>query len=240
MSQITRSVPGGPFDSTSVVETVSGFPRGDRAVDAAFLARMNACFYRDGISGEDSFVCSPGGGMNLAVSAGVGWIRGYMAWQQESVSYTLTAGSVNTLILRLNSPARTFSLIIDTNAPVTPLVTDGIKDLYLARITVPESAVSVTSAMITDLRADTTVCGFITSVIDVLDHVGTADNALSLGGTAASGYLKRSGGTMTGLLRAASETTGQSAVRNISYGTTVPATLADGELFVLIADGGRS
>ena len=87
---------------------------------------------------------------------------------------------------------------------------------------------------------DPIVCGFITSVIDVLDHVGTADNALSLGGTAASGYLKRSGGTMTGLLRAASETTGQSAVRNISYGTTVPATLADGELFVLIADGGRS
>ena len=57
-----------------------------------------------------------------------------------------------------------------------------------------------------------------------------------LGGAAASEYLKKSGGTMTGTLRAASDTTGASMVRNISYGTTVPTTLADGELFIQLAD----
>ena len=41
---------------------------------------------------------------------------------------------------------------------------------------------------------------------------------------------------MTGTLRAASDTTGASMVRNISYGTTVPTTLADGELFIQLAD----
>ena len=44
-----KIIDGGMFDSTSVVETVDGFPRGDKAVDAAFFARMMRCFYRDGV-----------------------------------------------------------------------------------------------------------------------------------------------------------------------------------------------
>ena len=44
-----KIIDGGMFDSTSVVETVDGFPRGDKAVDAAFFARMLRCFYRDGV-----------------------------------------------------------------------------------------------------------------------------------------------------------------------------------------------
>lgn len=33
MAEITLPVYGGMFDSTEVVETVGGFPRGDKAVD---------------------------------------------------------------------------------------------------------------------------------------------------------------------------------------------------------------
>ena len=33
MADISTAIYGGMFDSTSVVETINGFPRGDKAVD---------------------------------------------------------------------------------------------------------------------------------------------------------------------------------------------------------------
>ena len=69
-----KIIDGGMFDSTSVVETVDGFPRGDKAVDAAFFARMLRCFYRGGLA-----VVPAGGGIAVQVRPGVAWIGGRMA-----------------------------------------------------------------------------------------------------------------------------------------------------------------
>ncbi len=40
MAIISAPVYGGMFDSTSVEETVGGFPRGNKAVDSAFFAKL--------------------------------------------------------------------------------------------------------------------------------------------------------------------------------------------------------
>lgn len=230
MADISTAVYGGMFDSTSVVETVGGFPRGDKAVDSAFFAKMIESFYRDGVLG-DGFAVTAGGGMSISVGAGVAWIRGYMAWQKEDTVVTLAPGSWR-INLRLNLAVGEFTL---TASETAPLNTETIRDLTLAEITVPANAAEITAAMITDIRADREKCGIVTSTVDALEAVETAQNANMLGGVAADGYLKRSGGTMTGALTAAPDTTGRQTVRNIGYGTSLPDSLADGELFILLA-----
>jgi hypothetical protein len=72
--------------------------------------------------------------------------------------------------------------------------------------------------------------------VDALRAVESAEDANNLGGVPAADYVRRSGGEMTGELRAASESAGKCVVRNIGYGATIPESLADGELFVLCVE----
>lgn len=233
MADMTIPVYGGMFDSTEVTETVGGFPRGNKAVDAAFFAKMVACFYRDGIWGEDSFRLSASG-MTLTVAPGIGWIRGHMAWLKESASFLLAAGMTYTVLLRMDGAAGAFSLIAsEGHLPGTD--TEYTKDLVLGTVTVPANASSISAAMIADSRLDSTKCGVVTSTVEALGTVALAQNAYMLGGIAASDYLRTTGGIMKGSLRAAADATGAQMVRNIGCGTELPETLADGELFVLLS-----
>lgn len=230
MADISKSVYGGMFDSTAVEETVNGFPRGNKAVDSAFFAKMIESFYRDGVLG-DSFGTIPGGGMVIRVGAGIGWIRGYMAWQKEALNLTLTPGTWK-ILLRLNLALGEFTITATESEPAD---TELMKDLVLAEVVIPAGSVQITSAMITDTRWDRGKCGLVTSTVDALEAVETAQNALMLGGASADAYLKRSGGVMTGSLTAAKDSTGKLTVRNIGYGTALPDTLGDGDLFILLA-----
>ncbi len=233
MAIISAPVYGGMFDSTAVEETVGGFPRGNKAVDSAFFAKLISCFYSDGILGADSFRIIPGGGMKITAQAGVAWIRGYMAWLKSSLNLTLTPGAAYSIVLRLNVPAGEFTLCATTDPPQS---TDSIKDLVLAEVSVPSGAASVTAAMISDTRTDGGKCGIVTSSVDALKSCATAQKAKMVGGASASAFLKRSGGVMTGKLTAAAEKTGASVVRNISYGTVMPASLKEGEIFILLSE----
>lgn len=227
-------VNGGMFDSTEMVEEVGGFPRGDKAVDAAFFAKMFSCFYKDGIIGADSFRVTAAGGLTVRVAPGVAWALGRMAWQKTPLTFTLEAGKSWTILLRLNTAAGEFTCVATDSGAGLPNRTESVCDLILGEVTIPAGASSISG--VTDTRTDAAKCGEVTSAVDALGVVDTARNASMLGGAAASEYLKKSGGTMTGTLRAAADTTGASMVRNISYGTTVPTTLADGELFIQLAD----
>ncbi len=233
MATISAPVYGGMFDSTSVEETVGGFPRGNKAVDSAFFAKLISCFYSDGVLGADSFKIIPGGGMKIKAKSGIAWIRGYMAWLKSDLSLTLTPGVEYSIVLRLNVPAGEFTLCAVTDAPLS---SGSVKDLVLAEVNIPSGAASVSAAMIMDTREDGNRCGIVTSTIDALSSCALAENANMLGGVASSGYLKRSGGIMSGKLTAAAERTGASAVRNISYGTEMPLTLKDGEIFILLSE----
>ena len=225
-----KTIEGGMFDSTSVVETVDGFPRGDKAVDAAFFARMLACFYRDGVLRPDtgSLAVVPGTvGVSVTVQPGIAWIGGRMAYLDEAASFTLAAGKTYAVTLRLDLDLRAFFLVAEEE--------DGTA-LLLARVQVSAGETAVTAAMITDKRMDEAVCGAVDSLMAGLQSVAYAANSGAVGGLTAEGLVPRSGCTMTGVLRCGNESAGASAVRNIRYGTTLPADLADGEIFLLLAD----
>lgn len=234
MAEIIIPVNGGMFDSTRIIETVEGFPRGDKAVNAEFFAKMISCFYKDGVWRENSFVPSVKSGMNLKISSGVAWIRGYMAWEKEETTVSLAAGANYAIVLRLNIAEGQFSIIATTETASVPQRTESVVDLVLAQVNIPADAVEITSDMITDTRGDTAKCGYVTGAVEALGTIDNAQNANMLGGESADKYLKKSGGTMTGMLRAISVAGGASAVRNIGYGYTVPDTLPEGDLFILI------
>ncbi|MBE6541056.1 MAG: hypothetical protein E7672_01250 [Ruminococcaceae bacterium] len=234
MADIIAEVYGGMFDSTSVEETAGGFPRGNKAVDSSFFAKMISCFYKDGIFGDDSFKITPDAGLSVKISAGIAWIRGYMAWQRSDTILTLADGGTYAIVLRLNTATGEFNLIGTENISGVPQNTNNIKDLVLAYVAIPSSTVALSESMITDKRHDSTVCGVVTSTVDALGYVANAENANMLGGQSAEDFLQKSGGTMRGTLKAASDTLGAQVVRNIGYGSSVPASLEEGELFILV------
>lgn len=233
----TIEVLGGMFDSTRVVETVDGFPRGDKAVDAAFFAQMLQCFYTDGVvrPGDGGLRVFPGDGLALRICAGCGWIRGHMAWLQEDVSVPVEAGYTYGVFLRLHRTDGRFTLeVTEDKTEVTR--TEQLWDLLLGEVSVPASAAALSADMITDRRTDSTVCGAVNSPVDSLQAVAFASDSGAVGGTPAAELVRRSGGTMTGVLRACDDSTGGPAVRNIRYGTVLPDSVAEGEIFILLAD----
>jgi len=235
--QTTINVPGGMFDSTKIVETIDGFPRGDKAVDAAFFARMMQCFYSDGVvrPGDGYLQVVPGDGMRVQVTPGCGWIDGRMGWVMEPAEAYVEAGHRYLVTLRLHRTEEAFTLqfLEDQNAITR---SDTIWELLLATIAVPADAVSVTQSMITDKRMDGTVCGAVNSPAAALDAVAYAADAGTVGGVAGDNLVPRSGCRMTGNLYAHNDTTGAPAVRNIRYGTVLPEALTDGEIFILLAE----
>lgn len=182
-----KIIDGGMFDSTSVVETVDGFPRGDKAVDAAFFARMMRCFYRDGVlrPTEGAFAVVPAsGGITVQVRPGIAWIGGRMAYLDEAASFALTAGHLYTVTLRMDLDLRRFTIEVEEDTGVAPLRTETITELLLARVNIPMNATAVTTAMITDKRTDKTVCGAVDSVMEALQSVAYAANSGAVGGQA--------------------------------------------------------
>ena len=241
MADISLPVFGGMFDSTTVVDTVNGFPRGDKAVDSSFFAKMISSFYSDGVLaggeyGQNGFRVLPADGLSVTVSAGIAWIRGYMAWMQTAQSFALSAGQSYAVVLRLNLATGEFGLILTEDTASLPTDTELVRDLVLAEITIPAGWPMLTADMITDTRSDADKCGFVTCTVDALQTVPFAVDAGTVGGVPENALLHRDGGTMTGDLVAAPEVTGRPVVRNISYGTALPDVLEEGEIFILLAE----
>ena len=164
----TELIDGGIFNSTKVVETVNGFPKGDKAVDAAFFAKMLSCIVSDGIvRGEgEEFKVYPGGDLSIAVTTGAAWGNGYMGVSEEDVYFELDQGHEYTVFLRFNSTHGKAELMVyEDDHGVIPMRNGSLCDLVLARVTVCENDVEVTDTMIEDVRDEVGLCGFITSKI---------------------------------------------------------------------------
>lgn len=164
----TEEINGGIFSSTSVTGTVNGFPKGDKAVDAAFFAKMLSCIVSDGIvrgEGEELKVY-PGGDLSVMVTPGVAWGNGHMAVLEEDVYFELDNGHEYTVFLRFNGPNGSAKLMVyEDNPGAIPMRSTSICDLVLAKVTVGDNTVDITESMVEDMRDDRTVCGYITSRI---------------------------------------------------------------------------
>lgn len=157
----------------------------DRVYSAAEFAQYFSLLIKNGVFPDPSTnlqvkASSPTANMNVNIEAGYGWINGY--WAKNDSPYTLTIqpahGSLNRIdavVLRWVSSTRSMEFDVLTGTPnASPQVpnltrTVEIYELMLASITVANGATSIAQASITDKRPDSSVCGWVTSLIENID-----------------------------------------------------------------------
>ena len=127
-------------------------------------------------SAEEDFSVTSQGGLSVQVSAGQAWVRparfkGRSIIMAQPETLTLTAADavrsrIDRIVLRYDAAAKKTTLVVldgtpDSAAPAAPEIsrTELVYDLCLAEIRRPAGSTSVTTADITDTRADETVCG---------------------------------------------------------------------------------
>lgn len=153
----------------------------DRTYSSADYCDNLATIIKNGVrySSDNDLQVTAGVGMALNVAIGRAWINGHYFYN-DTVYTGLTIGTAPTgnqsridrVVVRLDTSlaTRAASLMViqgtPAASPIAPALTrnDSIYDLCLAEITVPAGATAITSAMITDTRADGTVCGWASSV----------------------------------------------------------------------------
>lgn len=122
-------------------------------------------------------------GMTVSVSAGWGFIN--CKWINNSSAYNLTLDAsdialnrIDRIVLRLNADTAHRNIEIAVlkgspaatpSAPALTRVAGGVWELSLAQIYIGANVSAITQANITDERPNTTLCGFVTGLIDQID-----------------------------------------------------------------------
>ena len=139
---------------------------------SGYLATRQSGVY----SAEEDFAVSISGELSLTVSAGQAWVRpsrfkGRSIIMEQPTTLALTAADpvrtrIDRVVLRYDAAARQTRLQVlegtpDSASPTAPAITRTalVYDLCLAEITRPAGSTAITTANLTDTRADETVCG---------------------------------------------------------------------------------
>lgn len=112
-------------------------------------------------------------GMIVKVLPGWGWINGYWYHNDADLAVTIPANvtvvtRVDGIFLRFDSSERRISVVVGAGR-TTPNRAAPYYELKLAEVTVAVGATAISDVNIEDTRADTSVCGFVTGLIDVID-----------------------------------------------------------------------
>ena len=127
-------------------------------------------------SAEEDFAVTAQGGLSVQVSAGQAWVRparfkGRSIIMEQPTTVVLTEADpvrsrIDRIVLRYDAAAKKTNLQVldgtpDSAAPAAPAIsrTALVYDLCLAEIRRPAGSTAVTTADITDTRADEAVCG---------------------------------------------------------------------------------
>lgn len=174
----------GYFDSEIIGTDSEGMPIFDRAETSDLFRLLFSKLVSNGVlaSPSDCFQVVAAEGLNVTVRPGFGMINGAFAYDEAENTLTLEKAPaqysrIDRIVLRCSYADRLCELVVKTgtvaNNPVAPkIVQPAAGDYYelgLATVTVGANVTAVTQANITDTRMDSTVCGFITQLIDHLD-----------------------------------------------------------------------
>lgn len=155
---------------------------GDRKYNADQMSNYFEGLVSDGVYNGvgNSMVVQASSGMNITVGSGRAIIGN--KWIKNDSAYTLTVtGSHPTLnrytavVVKLDKVNRNISLTtIDgtpASSPTKPTVTNSPTVMYLvlAYVYVAAAATSISQSNITDTRTDSTVCGWVTGLIEQVD-----------------------------------------------------------------------
>ena len=172
------SLKSGIFNSTTVETTASGLLRGNKAVDAAFLAKLFSCLVTNGVSQEfgGGFASAvTDGTMKIVTSPGACFINGYFAYDdaRETRSFAasaadrtaarilrldLTDGSIKVLWRECMRYGNT--LLSKEDGLELPIRSGNVYDLVTCVVDIPANTAALTQDMVTDTRGDATLCGF--------------------------------------------------------------------------------
>ena len=158
---------------------------GDRTYNADQISDYFLKLISNGVfaTPADSMQVQASSGMVVNVSAGWGFIN--CKWIKNDAPFPLTLDAsdivlnrIDRVVLRLDatSAVRSITIAVKKGTPASTAappalerVTGGVWELSLAQIAVNANATTITQANITDERADTNVCGWVTGLIDQID-----------------------------------------------------------------------
>ena len=153
----------------------------DRTYNADDYCDNMAAIISDGVRRSgDNDLAPTSSGLTVTVAAGRAWIKGHWFVNDTAKDFTITPPTgtlsrVDGIYLRLNTGTATRSIVLtkhegtpseDPTAP-DPVRSGNIYELLLATVSVAPNAENVT---VTDMRADKTVCGWITTPIGYEDY----------------------------------------------------------------------
>lgn len=154
---------------------------GDRKYNAEDVGRYLQGIVSDGVYADasTSLQVLAGSGMVVTVQAGRGMLDHHFMENTEPLELTLSAAGtqdrIDAVVMRLDMERRLCEIAVKEGTPaVTPkrpslFRTDNTKEYMLASVYVKKLATTITQEEITDTRADSSVCGWVTGVIDHLD-----------------------------------------------------------------------
>lgn len=119
-------------------------------------------------------------GMNVVVGAGSGWINGHKMVNTSDLVMAVTASDVllnriDLVVFYVDYTERTMGIEIKEGAlasnPESPALvrTTTRWEMALARISVAKQITAITDAMITDLRGNSSMCGFVQGLLQQID-----------------------------------------------------------------------
>ena len=174
----------GYFDSEITGVDENGMPIFDRAETSDLFRMLFANLVSNGVLATpgDCFQVVAGAGMTVRIRPGFAMIKGAFAYDADEATVTLAAANANLtrldrVVLRCNYYDRCCEIIVKTGTPNTiPVAPELLQpvngdyyELGLALITVAANQSAITQSSITDTRADSSVCGLITQLIDHID-----------------------------------------------------------------------
>lgn len=156
----------------------------DRVYNAEQFAAYFASFIGNGIFGNSMselvVVENETPNMSVNVSSGKAWINGW--WYRNTEDYNLSVdvadgilNRIDIVVLRWGNVERDMWLQVikgtPSAEPTAPSITRDADyyDLKLCEVSVPAGAINIRQAQITDTRAISDVCGFVTGLIDQID-----------------------------------------------------------------------
>lgn len=177
------SLKAGIFNSTTVETTESGLPRGDRAVDAAYIAQLLSALMTNGVCAHvgAGFASRAVGGeagsttaMQVVTGSGACMIDGHFAYDTatDTRSFSVsTADRTVARLYRLDKSAGTMTalwkecvrrgsdIVVKSDNRVLPVRNGTVYDLVTAVVDIPAGTTVITDAMVTDLRSNPNYCG---------------------------------------------------------------------------------
>lgn len=158
---------------------------GDRLYNADDISNYFVHLISDGVfaTPSNAMQVQALSGMTVSVTPGWGFIK--CKWIHNDTPFALTIDAadialdrIDRIVLRLDvsDAVRSIAIAVKKGTPGgTPTppalerVAGGVWELSLAQIAVAANAIAITQADITDERPDTSVCGFVTGLIDQID-----------------------------------------------------------------------